>query len=345
VPFARRAAQAWTQACAACATLEAWWIFFLARGALVGLAVGDALGTTNEFQPAGSFEPITGMVGGGVFGLEPGQWTDDTSMALCLADSLLAQGRYDSFDVMERYERWYSEGYRSSTGVCFDIGNQVSRALWDFRANPRVPVDAVRTTSAGNGAIMRLAPVVIAGFEARDPHEIVATAGLSARETHFSAEAEAATEVFAALLVGALLGWAPERIVDVAWASAGAAFDDVAARVISADPTERASWEAHTSGYIIHGLRLAVHGLLDVGSFDEAVLAIANMGGDADTNAAIYGQLGGAYCGVEAIPASWRNALYEGEQIDALARALVELRLEAPLTRFDEDLQGEVPSI
>ena len=230
-----------------------------ARGALVGLAVGDALGTTNEFKVVGTFTPSTGMVGGGAFQLEPGQWTDDTSMALCLADSLLAQGRYDSFDVMERYERWYSEGYRSSTGVCFDIGNQVSRALWDFRANPRVPVDAVRTTSAGNGAIMRLAPVVIAGFEARDPHEIVATAGLSARETHFSAEAEAATEVFAALLVGALLGWAPERIVDVAWASTGAAFDDVAARVISADPTERASWEAHTSGYIIHGLRLAVH--------------------------------------------------------------------------------------
>ena len=114
--------------------------------------------------------------------------------------------------------------------------------------------------------------------------------------------------------------------------------------MISTDPAERASWEAHTSGYIIHGLRLAVHGLLDVGSFDEAVLAIANMGGDADTNAAIYGQLGGAYCGVEAIPVSWRNALYEGEQIDALARALVELRLEAPLTRFDEDLQGETPS-
>ena len=144
--------------------------------------------------------------------------------------------------------------------------------------------------------------------------------------------------------MGALLGWAPERIVDVAWASTGAAFDDVAARVVSADPAERASWEAHTSGYIIHGLRLAVHGLLDFPSFKDATLAIANMGGDADTNAAIYGQLGGACCGVEAIPASWRNGLYEGEQIDALARALVELRLEAPLTRFDEDLQGETPS-
>ena len=304
-----------------------------ARGALVGLAVGDALGTTNEFQPAGSFEPITDMVGGGVFDLEPGQWTDDTSMALCLADSLLAQGRYDSFDVMERYDRWRKDGYRSSTGTCFDIGNQVMRSLWDFEVNQRVPRTAQRTTSAGNGAIMRLAPVVIAGFEHREIREIVATAGLSARETHYSVEAEAATEVFAALL-----GWAPEHIINVGWASTGPAFDEMAARVISTDPAERAAWEKDTSGYIVHGLRLAVHGLLDFGSFDEAVLAIANMGGDADTNAAIYGQLGGAHFGVEAIPASWRSTLHQGEEIDALARALVDLRLEAPLTRFDEDL-------
>ena len=314
-----------------------------ARGALVGLAVGDALGTTNEFQPAGSFEPITDMVGGGVFDLEPGQWTDDTSMALCLADSLLAQGRYDSFDVMERYDRWRKDGYRSSTGTCFDIGNQVMRSLWDFEVNQRVPRTAQRTTSAGNGAIMRLAPVVIAGFEHREIREIVATAGLSARETHYSVEAEAATEVFAALLVGALLGWAPEHIINVGWASTGPAFDEMAARVISTDPAERAAWEKNTSGYIVNGLRLAVHGLLDFGSFDEAVLAIANMGGDADTNAAIYGQLGGAYFGVEAIPASWRSTLYQGEEIDALARVLVDLRLEAPLTRFDEDLR-EVPA-
>ena len=211
-----------------------------ARGALVGLAVGDALGTTNEFQPAGSFEPITDMVGGGVFDLEPGQWTDDTSMALCLADSLLALNRYDSYDVMERYDRWRKDGYRSSTGTCFDIGNQVMRSLWDFHENPRVPKGAPRSTSAGNGAIMRLAPIVIAGFEEREIREIVVTAGLSARETHYSVEAEAATEVFAALLVGALLGWAPERIMNVGWASTGPAFDEMAARVISDDPAERA---------------------------------------------------------------------------------------------------------
>ena len=304
----------------------------------MGLAVGDAVGTTNEFKWAGTFEPITDMVGGGPFLLKPGQWTDDTSMALCIADSLLAQGRYDSFDVMERYQRWFSKGYRSSTDRCFDIGGQVRAALFAFEREQRVPVTAERTTSAGNGAIMRLAPVVIAGFEHREIREIVATAGLSARETHYSVEAEAGTEVFAALLVGALLGWAPEHIINVDWASTGPAFDEMAARVISTDPAERASWEAETSGYIVHGLRLAVHGLLDFPSFKDATLAIANMGGDSDTNAAIYGQLGGAYFGIEAIPASWRERVHLGEEIDQLARDLVDLRLEPPVTRFDEDL-------
>ena len=309
-----------------------------ARGALMGLAVGDAVGTTNEFKVAGTFKPITDMVGGGPFLLKPGQWTDDTSMALCIADSLLAKGRYDSFDVMERYQRWFSKGYRSSTDRCFDIGGQVRAALFDFEHEQRVPVTAKRSNRAGNGAIMRLAPVVIAGFEHREIREIVVTAGLSARETHYSVEAEAATEVFAALLVGALLGWAPEHIINVGWASTGPAFDEMAARVISTDPAERASWESETSGYIVHGLRLAVHGLLDFPSFKDATLAIANMGGDSDTNAAIYGQLGGAFYGIEAIPASWRSTLHQGEEIDALARALVDLRLKPPVTRFDEDL-------
>ena len=304
----------------------------------MGLAVGDAVGTTNEFKVAGTFKPITDMVGGGPFLLKPGQWTDDTSMALCIADSLLAMGRYDSFDVMERYQRWFSKGYRSSTDRCFDIGGQVRAALFDFEHEQRVPVTAERSNRAGNGAIMRLAPIVIAGFEHREIREIVVTAGLSARETHYSVEAEAGTEVFAALLVGALLGWAPEHIINVGWASTGPAFDEMAARVISTDPAERASWESETSGYIVHGLRLAVHGLLDFPSFKDATLAIANLGGDADTNCAIYGQLGGAFYGIEAIPASWRSTLYQGEEIDALAQSLVDLRLEEPLTRFDEDL-------
>jgi ADP-ribosyl-[dinitrogen reductase] hydrolase len=99
------------------------------RGSLLGLAAGDALGTTLEFQPPGTFEPIDDMVGGGPFGLRAGEWTDDTSMALRLAESLIERGGFDARDQMERYVRWYREGHLSSTGRCFDIGNATRAAL------------------------------------------------------------------------------------------------------------------------------------------------------------------------------------------------------------------------
>ena len=99
------------------------------RGALVGLAVGDALGTTLEFQPPGTFQPIADMVGGGPFALKPGEWTDDTSMALCLGESLVERGGFDAADQMRRYLRWYREGYRSVKGRCFDIGATTRGAL------------------------------------------------------------------------------------------------------------------------------------------------------------------------------------------------------------------------
>src|SRR5437773_1164620 len=102
------------------------------RGSLLGLAVGDALGTTLEFKRPGTFEPIDDMVGGGPFGLQAGEWTDDTSMALCLAESLIECRGFDPNDQMKRYVRWWREGHLSSNGICFDIGNTVRRALVAF---------------------------------------------------------------------------------------------------------------------------------------------------------------------------------------------------------------------
>src|SRR5512145_652490 len=99
------------------------------HGCLLGLAAGDATGTTVEFQPRGSFPPVVDMIGKGPFNLQPGQWTDDTSMALCLATSLVRAGGFDATDQMNRYCNWYKEGYLSSTGHCFDIGNTVRQAL------------------------------------------------------------------------------------------------------------------------------------------------------------------------------------------------------------------------
>lgn len=131
-----------------------------ARGALLGLACGDALGTTAEFRPRGSFAPMTDMVGGGPFNLLAGQWTDDTSMALCLASSLIEKG-FDLRDQMTRYVRWKKHGYMSSNGRCFDIGNATSDALDEFIRNGTVQAGSIDPDDAGNGSIMRLAPVPI----------------------------------------------------------------------------------------------------------------------------------------------------------------------------------------
>ena len=141
------------------------------RGCLLGLAGGDALGTTLEFQPPGTFEPIEDMVGGGPFRLEPGQWTDDTDMALCLAESLIENGGFDAADQMRRYVRWWREGHLSSTGTCFDIGNTIRSALMKFEATGEPFSGGTHPHSAGNGSIMRLAPVPL--FFAGDPETAI----------------------------------------------------------------------------------------------------------------------------------------------------------------------------
>jgi len=130
------------------------------RGALLGLAVGDAVGTSLEFQPPGTFEPIDDMIGGGPFHLKPGEWTDDTSMALCLGESLREAG-FDPADQMDRYTRWLSGGYMSSTGSCFAAGWTTSNAIARFVEIGQPFAGSIDEDSAGNGSLMRLAPVPI----------------------------------------------------------------------------------------------------------------------------------------------------------------------------------------
>ena len=128
------------------------------RGAIIGLAAGDAVGTTVEFLPPGSFQPVTDMIGGGVFQLQPGQWTDDTSMALCLAESLIQCQGFNLVDQLTRYCRWYRDGYFSCKDSCFDNGNTTRTALHAFELAGQ-PDASTDPYTAGNGSLMRLAPV------------------------------------------------------------------------------------------------------------------------------------------------------------------------------------------
>src|SRR4029077_7663958 len=181
------------------------------HGALLGLAVGDALGTTLEFKPPGTFRPLTDMVGGGPFNLQPGEWTHYTSMALCLAESLVRTRGFDPKDQMDRYCRWWQEGHLSSTGTCFDIGLTVSAALSKYTKTGDPFSGSVDPRSAGNGSLMRLAPVPLA-YRA-NPELAIHYAGKSSRTTHGAPRAVDACKFYAALILGALNGRPKEELL------------------------------------------------------------------------------------------------------------------------------------
>lgn len=181
------------------------------RGCLFGLAVGDAVGTALEFKTPGSFDPIADMVGGGPFGLAPGQWTDDTSMALCLAESLIERRGFDPVDQLERYVRWYREGHLSSTGRCFDIGNTTREALQRFERTREPWCGSTDLWAAGNGSLMRLAPVPM--FFRLDPRSAIEKAGDSSRTTHGAPAAIDACRYYAGLFAGALEGVSKDELL------------------------------------------------------------------------------------------------------------------------------------
>ena len=180
-------------------------------GALVGLAVGDAVGAAVEFQSPGSFREIKDMVGGGRFNLKPGEWTDDTSMALCLAESLIAKRRFDPVDQLERYVRWWREGHLSSTGEHFDIGLTTQRALEQFEKTHESYCGSTDPNSAGNGSLIRLAPVPL--FYSKNPSVAIERSGDSSRTTHGALTAVDACRFFAGLIVGAVNGASKDQLL------------------------------------------------------------------------------------------------------------------------------------
>ena len=180
-----------------------------AGGALLGLAVGDALGTTLEFSLRDSEPRVSDMVGGGPFGLAPGEWTDDTSMALCLAESILERGAIDPEDLMRRFTAWWQDGDNSLYGICFDIGITTSAALQRFLDTGDPLSGSTDPRTAGNGSLMRLAPAAIRWWG--DPGKARAAARLQSRTTHGAAQAVDACDFFAGLLVEAIAGKPKKR--------------------------------------------------------------------------------------------------------------------------------------
>ena len=295
------------------------------RGCLLGLAAGDALGTTLEFKRPGTFEPIDDMVGGGPFDLQPGQWTDDTSMALCLATSLLERGRFDAMDQMQRHVRWWREGYLSSTGTCFDIGNTVSGALSRFMRHGDPYAGSIEPHTAGNGSLMRLAPVPM--YFAGHAAEAIAMAADSSRTTHGAHEAVDACRYFAGLLVGALWGVDKDTLLSPGYCPVEGLWEreppvHEIARVAAGSFKHLHPPDIKGTGYVVDALEAALWAFHRSDGFREGALLAVNLGDDADTTGAIYGQIAGAHYGAESIPASWRAKMTMLTEITSLADQL-----------------------
>jgi ADP-ribosyl-[dinitrogen reductase] hydrolase len=298
------------------------------RGSLLGLAVGDALGTTLEFNPPGTFPPLTDMVGGGPFHLQPGEWTDDTSMALCLAESLIERQGFDPGDQLERYCRLYRNGHLSSNGRCFDIGTTVLAALRRFEQTHEPYCGSTDPMSAGNGSLMRLASVPLA--YAGRPADAIERSGESSRTTHGAATAVDACRYLGGLIVGALRGASKaELLVDhyspiPGYWEAHPLAPEIAA-VAAGSFKHKHPPEIRGTGYVVQSLEAALWAFHQSESFRDGCLLAVNLDDDADTTGAVYGQLAGAFYGEQGIPETWRAKVAHRPVIEAFADQLFHL--------------------
>ncbi len=287
-----------------------------AVGCFLGLAIGDAVGAAVEFKPRGSFPPLTDMIGGGPFKLAPGEWTDDTTMALCFAESLLATGTVDQADLMTRLRGWFERGENTVPGKCFDIGATTRAAIEAFAATGIAAAGSEEANAAGNGSLARLAPLAI--FAAGDEDRAEFLAQKQSRTTHGTQECLDACRLFVVQLLDALSGADKEgatrpRVMSLApkllFISAG-------------EWKDKTRDQIRSSGYVVHTLEAALWSVWQTDTFRDAVLVAANLGDDADSVTAVAGQLAGALYGASAIPDAWRAKLAWRDRIETLANAL-----------------------
>jgi ADP-ribosyl-[dinitrogen reductase] hydrolase len=273
-------------------------------GALLGLAVGDAVAAATQFRRPGTFTPVGDLIGGGPFELPRGGWSDDTAMALCLADSLLSAGGFDARDQVERYQRWQREGYLSATGQCLGITASTARALAMAQWRRQLFSGSHAPDQLDPEPLSRIAPVVLFFFASAE--EAVELASESARTTCQVPAVLAACRDLARALHLALSGQPKARILGAL--SAGSEPRPAGRRV----------------GTVTEALGIAHEAFAATANFRDAVLHAANQGGNSDVAAAACGQLAGAFYGAPAIPATWRDGLLKRPLIESYADRLLE---------------------
>jgi len=298
------------------------------QGAMQGLAVGDALAAATQYRRPGSFPAVGDLLGGGPFDLPRGAWSDDTAMALCLAESLADSGGFDPRDQVERYSRWQRAGHRSATGVCLGITAATAQALATAQWRSQPFAGSHDPAQLHPEPLSRVAPVVLHTFA--NPGQAVELAADSARITCQAPLLLDACRLLAAMLHAALRGEPRERVLQPLQSVYGARPLRPEVAAIAASPYNSNAPPAQSNGNALQVLALARWAFGSTQSFREGALRAVNLGGHSDVIAAVCGQLAGAFYGVNAIPRGWRQALLQldaiGELTDRLLRdALLQL--------------------
>lgn len=323
-------------------------------GAFIGLAAGDALGVPVEFEPRSAREadPVRGMRGGGTWRLEPGTWSDDTSLALCLAESIVEKG-FDPEDSGRRSLAWLDRGLWTAKGEAFDVGGATRAALSRIRSGlPAVLAGGRGENDNGNGSLMRILPASLWLSSLPEPARFRAIAAYSAT-THGHPRSMLACWLHC-LVAGRLLrGEAPAKayvhameearsllpgLPSSARAEAGAY-----ARVLDGSLAQAPASSIRGSGYVLHCLEASLWCLATTRDFASCVLAAVNLGEDADTTGAVAGGLAGLAYGRPSINADWAATLARTAEIEALAARLAALiEAPAPLPRSYWVLPGKL---
>ena len=284
------------------------------QGALLGLAVCDALAVHTQFRKPGSFAPVGDLLGGGSFDLPRGAWSDDTAMALLLAESLLERDGFDGHDQVARYSRWQREGYGSATGQCVGISANVARVLATALYKRQPFAGSHDPEQLDKDPLSRVAPAVMFFFA--DASASVSRAAEAARITAQAPQVLDCVRLFAAMVRLALAGRDKATVLRPpreSWISTSTRPEVL--RIFEGSYAERMPPEITGGGNILQALEAALWAFYRGETFREGALLAANLGRDSDVVAAAYGQLAGAYHGVSAIPGIWRNSLMKQEVV------------------------------
>ncbi len=271
-------------------------LFSRFKGMFWGLVVGDCLGSPIQFTDKDSHPHITEMVSCPHFNTPEGFWTDDSSMAFCVAESLVRLGRYDLADIGNNFVRWYDDGFWSSMPYAFDIGNATAVAI------SRIKRGSLRNgeeSSQGNGSIMRFAPSYIWNYGHADRRILHEISDL----THCSNKIRETVDLMARICDEHLLG-----------------------HRTSVQSIYQTRDEVNNSGWAVSTLQAALWAFQSTKTFEDGLIAAVNLGGDADSIGAVYGQIAGAYYGFDAIPERWWKAVEECQKVNDLIEALIHLK-------------------